>query len=108
LLKAHLLSGVLLDNSASPLRQALETTELGSAPSPLCGLEDSSREMSLHAAASRAATPDMRRRWRPGARDPAQVARDGVPLEQVESVLHQLELSASGKSAATATPTACS
>src|SRR5690606_35586213 len=45
LLKAHLLTGILLDNSASPLRHALETTTLGSAPSPLCGLEDANREM---------------------------------------------------------------
>ena len=45
LLEAQLLASVLLDNSASPLQQALETTELGQAPSPLCGLEDSMREM---------------------------------------------------------------
>src|SRR5690554_4023094 len=44
-LEAHLLSNVLLDNSASPLMKALEKTELGRAPSPLCGLEDSNREM---------------------------------------------------------------
>jgi hypothetical protein len=47
---------VLLENSASPLQQALETTELGTAPSPLCGLEDSMRE-SCSAAASKAARP---------------------------------------------------
>jgi len=44
---AHLISGVLMDNSASPLMHALETTELGSSPSPLCGLDDSNREMLL-------------------------------------------------------------
>ena len=45
LLEAQLLASVLLDNSASPLQQALETTELGQAPSPLGGLEDSMREL---------------------------------------------------------------
>ena len=45
MLEAQLLSSVLMDNSASPLQHALETTELGQAPSPLCGLEDSMREM---------------------------------------------------------------
>ncbi len=45
LLEAQLLSSVLLDNSASPLQHALETTDLGRAPSPLCGLEDSMREL---------------------------------------------------------------
>ena len=46
-LEANLVSQVLLDNSASPLRKALEQTELGGSPSPLCGLEDSNREMSF-------------------------------------------------------------
>ncbi len=45
LLEAQLLSSVLLDNSASPLQQALETTRLGQSPSPLCGLEDAMREL---------------------------------------------------------------
>ena len=44
MLKTHLLSGVLLDNSASPLRKFLETTDLGSAPSELCGMDDSTQE----------------------------------------------------------------
>ena len=43
----NLLGGVLLENSASPLRQYLETTDLGESPSPLSGLDDSGREMSF-------------------------------------------------------------
>lgn len=93
LLTAHLVSDVLLDNSASPLRQVLETSELGSAPSPLCGLSDSSREMFLaaglegsnpeHAVAVEQLILDTLRR----------IAEEGVPQEQVEAMLHQLELS---------------
>ena len=93
MLKAHLLSGVLLDNSASPLRHALETSGLGSAPSPLCGIEDSNREMSFmcgiegsrpeHAAAVEKLIFDVLNN----------IARDGVPQDSIESVLHQLELS---------------
>ena len=45
LMTAHLLSNVLLENSAAPLQKALETTKLGNAPSPLCGLDDSGLEM---------------------------------------------------------------
>ena len=45
MMKANLLSQVLFDNSSSALRQALEKTDLGAAPSPLCGLEDSNYEM---------------------------------------------------------------
>ncbi|KFI22248.1 insulinase family protein [Nitrosococcus oceani] len=91
-LKAHLLSGVLLDNSASPLRHALETCGLGAAPSPLCGLEDNNREMSFicglegtqpeHAEALEQRVLEVLR----------EVAEQGVPQEQVEAVLHQLEL----------------
>ncbi len=45
LLATHLLSSILLQNSASPLQHALETTSLGSAPSPLCGVDDTGLEM---------------------------------------------------------------
>ena len=45
MLEAQLVSSVLMENSASPLMHYLETTDRGSAPSPLCGLEESMREM---------------------------------------------------------------
>ena len=90
--RANLLSGVLLDNSSSPLRKALETTDLGTAPSPLCGVEDSNREMSFicgiegskseNAAACEKLVFDVLE----------DVAKNGVALEEMEAVLHQLEL----------------
>lgn len=93
LLKAHLLSSVLLENGASPLRHALETTELGAAPSPLCGLEDSNREISFvcglegsspeHALALEKLVFEVLE----------EVAAKGVPFESVEAALHQIELS---------------
>ena len=89
-LEANLLARVLLDNSSSPLLHALETTALGTAPSPLCGLDDSSREMAFaagvegsepeHAEAVEALVFEVLE----------QVARDGVPQEQVEAVLHEI------------------
>lgn len=91
-LRANFVARVLLDNGASPLRQALETTDLGDAPSPLCGLEDSSREMIFtcglegsdpqHAAAVEKLILDTLQA----------VARDGVRAEMSEAVLHQLEI----------------
>ncbi|MCY0965358.1 insulinase family protein [Parathalassolituus penaei] len=91
-LEAQLLSQVLLDNSASPLRKALEQTELGGSPSPLCGLEESNREMSFicgiegsepeHAAALEQLVLDTL----------GEVAKKGVDPSVVESALHQLEL----------------
>lgn len=92
MLQAHLMSSVLLDNSASPLQQALETTDLGASPSPLCGLEDSNREMSfmcgleateaVHADAIESLVLKVLQ----------DVAENGVEQSQIEAVLHQLEL----------------
>ncbi len=92
-LRAHLLSSVLLDNSASPLMHALEKSDLGSSPSPLCGLEDGSLEMVF--------VCGMEGSERERAEDVEamivstleRVVADGVPPERIESVLHQLELS---------------
>lgn len=47
LLEAHLVSGVLLEHSASPLRHYLETTPYAKAPSELCGLDDSARQLAF-------------------------------------------------------------
>ena len=92
-LEAQLLSGVLLSNSASPLMLALETTKLGNAPSPLCGLEDSQREM-LFAAGVEGSNPEQAGAVEQMILDVLQtVAENGVPLDMVEAVLHQLELS---------------
>ncbi|MDD2892798.1 MAG: insulinase family protein [Halothiobacillaceae bacterium] len=93
LLEAQLLAGVLLSNSASPLMLALETTKLGNAPSPLCGLEDSQREM-LFAAGVEGSNPEQAGAVEQMMLDVLNdVADNGVPLEMVEAVLHQLELS---------------
>ncbi|MBF0401196.1 MAG: insulinase family protein [Magnetococcales bacterium] len=91
-LKAQLLNGVLLDNSASPLLHALETSPLGSAPAPICGLDASSREM-VFACGLEGSEPERADAVERLILDVLQqVAAEGVPLQQVESVLHQLEL----------------
>lgn len=89
---AQLLSSVLLDNSASPLRQALETTDLANAPSELCGMEDSLSEAVFvcgvegseaeHSDAIEQLILDVIQ----------QVAKEGVPQSQLEAILHQTEL----------------
>lgn len=93
MLTAHLLSGVLLDNSGSPLRHALETSPLGSAPSPLCGIEDSNHEMSFMCGIE-GSNPDQAEAVEKLVLDVLNdVAANGVAQEYVEAVLHQLELS---------------
>jgi Zn-dependent M16 (insulinase) family peptidase len=92
-MRARLLASVLLDNSGSPLQKALETTDLGTAPSPMCGLEDSHKELcfacgiegsnSHQADAVEAMIMEVLEA----------VAENGIPEEQVAASLHQLELS---------------
>ena len=90
--RAQLLSSVLLDNSASPLLQALESSDLGISPSPLCGLESSHREMSFMAGLEGCADSGTEQVEELILTTLEQVARNGVPVEQVEAALHQLEL----------------
>jgi Zn-dependent M16 (insulinase) family peptidase len=92
MLEAQLVASVLMENSASPLMHYLETTELGTAPSPLCGLEESMREMVFccgiegsdigHAVAFEAAVLDCIKN----------VAEHGISGEKVEAILRQIEL----------------
>jgi len=91
-LEAQLLSNILLDNSASPLQQVLETTELGQAPSPLCGMDDSSREMAFVCGLEGCATENADKIEALILSTLQKVADEGVPLSQLEASLHQLEL----------------
>ncbi len=90
--QAQLLSSVLLDNSASPLLQALESSELGASPSPLCGLESSHREMSFMAGLEGCSADATQAVEALILGVLEKVARESIPGEQVEAALHQLEL----------------
>jgi Zn-dependent M16 (insulinase) family peptidase len=92
LMETHLLSSVLLDNGASPLRHALETTDLGSAPSPLCGLEDSNREMAFVCGLEGSRPENAQAVEDLVLGVLREVAEHGVPQDRVEAVLHQLEI----------------
>jgi Zn-dependent M16 (insulinase) family peptidase len=92
LFKAQLLSSVLLDNSASPLLQVLETTELGTSPSPLCGLEDSHREMSFICGLESCDAADTDSIEELILDTLKNIAEQGVEQSMVEAALHSLEL----------------
>ncbi len=92
MLQAHLMSSVLLDNSASPLQKALETSDLGASPSPLCGLEDSNREMSFMCGLESTEAEQADAIENLVLNVLRDVAENGVDQSQVEAVLHQLEL----------------
>ena len=92
-MKANLLSQVLFDNSSSPLRQVLEKTDLGAAPSPLCGLEDSNYEMCFLCGIEGSKVENANAFEKLVLDVLNDVAENGVPHEKLEAVLHQLELS---------------
>lgn len=92
-LEAHFLNGVLLGDSAAPLLAALESTDLGSSPSSLCGLDDSSLQMSFLCGIE-GSSPNKAKAFETLVLDVLQdIAENGVPKERLETVLHQLELS---------------
>lgn len=93
MMRANLLAGILLEHSASPLRRALETTALGTAPSPLCGLDDHTREAHFMCGLEGSNPEQADEVEQLILQVLSEVARDGIPPEQVESVLHQIELS---------------
>jgi presequence protease len=93
LLRCHLLSDVLLDTSASPLRFALEQTELGEAVSPLSGLEESNREMSFMCGLEGCDETESEAIEALVINTLQDISKNGIAVEQLQSALHQLELS---------------
>ena len=92
LYKAQLLASVLLDNSSSPLLHKLETTKLGASPSPLCGLEDSHREMSFICGLEGCNKDDTDNIESLILNTLKDIADNGIEQSKVEAALHALEL----------------
>ena len=92
LFKAQLLANVLLDHSGSPLLKKLETTDLGSSPSPICGLDDGNKEMSFMVGLEGCLEEDSLRVEGFILDSLNEFVDQGIPHEQVEAALHQLEL----------------
>ncbi|MFP8964948.1 insulinase family protein [Pokkaliibacter sp. CJK22405] len=92
-MKANLMGRVLLDHSGSPLRHMLETCGIGQSPSPLCGLEDSNREMSFMCGLE-GSEPEKAEAFEKAVLETLEnIVKDGVDQDQVDSALHQLEMS---------------
>ena len=91
-LEAQLLASALLDNSAAPLRHFLETTPMGLAPSPLCGIEDSMREMVFCCGLEGSEAEYVEKLELEIVETLKTVASLGIPEKRLEAVLHQLEL----------------
>ena len=92
LLETYLMSNILLDNSASPLRKVLEGTKLGKSPSPLTGLEADQKEL-VFAAGLEGVDSNKSKEVEALIMDCLKkLVKDGVPKDLINSSLHQLEI----------------
>ncbi len=91
-LRAQLVSGILLGDSAAPLQRALEHSPLGRSPSALCGLDEQPREMSFICGLEGCASDQAEAVEMLVLESLRDIAKTGVPTERIEAVLHQLEL----------------
>ena len=92
LLETYLMSNILLDNSASPLRKVLESTRLGKSPSPLTGLEADQKEL-VFAAGLEGVDSNKSKEVETLVMDCLKkLVKDGVPKDLIDSSLHQLEI----------------
>lgn len=92
-IEAQLVTGVLLDHSASPLLHVLETSSLGTGPAPISGLSDDQRTLSF-ACGIEGSEPDQAQAVEALILETLEsIADKGVPLEDCESALRQIELS---------------
>ena len=91
-LEAQILSGVLLEHSASPLRHFLETTDLARAPSELCGVDDSARQIAFYAGVE-GSDPEHAAALEQGLLGLLEtLAREGVAPTVLEAVLDRIEM----------------
>jgi Zn-dependent M16 (insulinase) family peptidase len=92
LLEKYFLSNILLDNSASPLRKALELSKIGKSPSPFLGIEPSNKEI-VFMAGLEGVGPDQSSEVEELILNTLKnLVSDGVPKDLIESSLHQLEI----------------
>ena len=92
LLEKYFLSNILLDNSASPLRKALELSKIGKSPSPFLGIEPSNKEI-VFMAGLEGVGPDKALEVEELILSTLQkLVKDGVPEDLIKSSLHQLEI----------------
>ena len=91
-LALRLLEGVLIEHSGSPLRAYLDSHPLGTAPSPLLGLDDSHYEMVFYTGL-RGSEPEHADAVEQGILDLlTQVASAPIDDDTIETILHQIEI----------------
>ncbi len=92
LLESYLMSNILLDNSASPLRSVLENTDLGKSLSPLTGLESDHKELVFAAGLEGVSKNQQQKVEELIISCLKDVVNKGISKELIDSSLHQLEI----------------
>ena len=92
LLEKYFMSNILLDNSSSPLRKALEQSDLGKSPSPFLGIEPSNKEIVFMAGLEGVAADQAKNVEELILTTLQDLVKNGVPKELISSALHQLEI----------------
>ncbi|MCP5144355.1 MAG: insulinase family protein [Gammaproteobacteria bacterium] len=92
-LDGHMLAGILLDNSASPLLAYLESCPLAAAPSELCGLEDGMREMVFCCGVEGSEPEHADRIEQDILAVLGEVAGNGVDHDIIEALIDRMEMS---------------
>ena len=92
LLEKYFLSNILLDNSASPLRKALELSKIGKSPSPFLGIEPSNKEIVFMAGLEGVGQDKAIEVEELILSTLEKLVKDGVPQDLINSSLHQLEI----------------
>ena len=92
LLEKYFMSNILLDNSSSPLRKALELSDLGKSPSPFLGIEPSNKEIVFMAGLEGVDANQAENVEKLILTTLQDLVKNGVPKELISSALHQLEI----------------
>ena len=92
-LEACLIENILLDNSSSPLRKALESTDLGKAPSPITFMETEQKQMAF-VAGLEGVTKDKEKEVEKLIIDVFNdLVTNGIEKDLIKASLHQIEIS---------------
>lgn len=88
----RLVEGILLENSASPLRHYLETCGYAQSTGPIMGVDDSNFEMTFYCGVQ-GSNPEHAEAFRQGVLNILQdVASKPIDKDMVDAILHQIEL----------------
>ena len=92
LLEAHLISLLLLSNSASPLYKVLESNELGKSPAQILGLEDSMRHLVFICGIEGTEAESQSKFNELIDKTFKDIVKNGFTQAQIDAALYQLEL----------------